>query len=253
MEFLTFGMIKFPETSVSGDVFHESKKFSMYFKNDNGRRRLVCSMKNVAKGKDFSCDISLTKTSEKSMVIATPFRKKKHFYYNQKINNLKAKGSFTFGDMTYKFSKTAMGVLDWGRGVWTYSNTWYWSSLNAIQDGKFIGFNLGYGFGDTSNASENMLFVDNKAYKLNDVKFNIPLDSKGKEEYLKPWTITSESKDINLTFTPILDRYNNTNVIILQTLQHQVFGYFSGEITVDGEIFKINNLLGFAEKVKNRY
>ena len=253
MEWLTFGMIKFPSTSRTGDIFHEGKKFSMYFKNDNGKRRLVCTMKNVAKNCDFSCDITLNPTTEKSMVIATPFHKKKHFYYNQKINNLKAKGSFKFGAISHTFSKDAMGVLDWGRGVWTYSNTWYWSSLNAIQDGHTIGFNLGYGFGDTSKASENMFFYDKEAYKLNDVTFNIPKNEKGKEDYMSPWTFTSKSLDINLTFTPIIDRYGNTNVIILQTLQHQVFGYFSGTITAGGKVFEIKNLLGFAEKVKNRY
>lgn len=253
MEWLTFGCLKLPETSVTGDIFHEGKKFSMYFKNDNGKRRLVCTFKNLVKGKDFSCDIALSPTTDKTMVIATPFFKKKHFYYNQKINNLKAKGSFKFGDLSYEFSKTAMGVLDWGRGVWTYSNTWYWSSLNAVSDGHYIGFNLGYGFGDTSAASENMLFVDDKAYKLEDVTFNIPVNEKGKEEYTKKWTITSKSLDINLEFEPILDRYNNTNVLILQTLQHQVFGRFKGTFTVNGEVIEIKNLLGFAEKVKNRY
>lgn len=253
MEWLTFGLISFPNTSQTGDVFHEGKKFSMYFKNENGKRRLVCSMKNVAKNADFTCDITLSPTTEKTMVIATPFKKKKHFYYNQKINNLKARGSFTFGAIKHIFEKNAMGVLDWGRGVWTYSNTWYWSSLNAIQNGHHIGFNLGYGFGDTSKATENMFFFDKEAYKLDDVVFNIPKNEKGKEDYLSPWTFTSENGDIDLIFNPIIDRYNNTNAIILQTLQHQVFGYFSGKIKVGDKVFEIKNLLGFAEKVKNRY
>ena len=253
MEWLTFGLISFPNTSTTGDIFHEGKKFSMYFKNENGKRRLVCSMKNVAKNADFACDITLSPTTEKTMVIATPFKKKKHFYYNQKINNLKARGSFTFGAIKHTFDKNAMGVLDWGRGVWTYSNTWYWSSLNAIQNGHHIGFNLGYGFGDTSNATENMFFFDKEAYKLDDVVFNIPKNEKGQEDYLSPWTFTSENGDIDLIFNPIIDRYNNTNAIILQTLQHQVFGYFSGKIKVGNKVFEIKNLLGFAEKVKNRY
>ncbi len=253
IRWLTFGEIVFPSTSKDGDVFMESRKYSMFFGNKKGKRHLICSMKNLAKGKDFFCDIRLESTSDGSMVIATSFKKKRHFYYNQKINLLKANGFFRFGDMTHQFKTTSLGVLDWGRGVWTYSNTWYWSSLNANYEGHRIGFNLGYGFGDTSKASENMFFYDKDVYKLEDVKFNIPQNEKGKEEYMKPWTFTSEKGDINLTFVPIIDRYANTNALIIQSLQHQVFGYFSGTIKVEGKEYKFENLLGFAEKVKNRW
>ena len=173
-------------------------------------------------------------------------------FYNQKINLLKANGSFSFGDIKYNFNKDAFGVLDWGRGTWTYSNTWYWASLSGRYQGHNYGFNLGYGFGDTSNASENMFFYDNEAYKLDDVKFNIPLKD-GKEDYLSPWTFTSTSGDINLTFTPLIDRYSNTNAIIIQSKQHQVFGLFSGDIKINDKTYHFENLLGFAEKVKNRW
>ena len=44
-------------------------------------------------------------------------------------------------------------------------------------NGKPFGFNIGYGFGDTSAASENMLFYDGTAHKLDDVTFHIPKDS----------------------------------------------------------------------------
>ena len=253
MTWLTYGKTNFPSSSKDGDVFTEGKKYSMYFQNKNGKRRLVCSMKDVTKGKNFECDISLSETLDKSMVIATPFKKKKHFYYNQKINLLQAKGYFKYGDITHQLGKSSLGVLDWGRGVWTYSNTWYWSSLNAMQDGHRIGFNLGYGFGDTSAASENMFFYDNEAYKLDDVLFNIPLNKKGKHEFLKDWTFTSKSEDIELTFHPIIDRYSNTNALIIQSNQHQVFGYFSGTIKVKDKVIELDHLLGFAEMVKNRW
>ena len=253
IRWLTFGEVGFPSSSKDGDVFMDGRKYSMYFKNKNGKRNLVCSMKNVAKGKDFYCEIRLENTLDKSMVIATPFNKKRHFYYNQKINLLRANGFFRLGDLTHQFKTSSLGVLDWGRGVWTYSNTWYWSSLNANYEGHRISFNLGYGFGDTSNASENMFFYDKEAYKLEDVRFEIPVDEKGNEEYLKPWKFVSENHDIDLTFTPIIDRYANTNALIIQSKQHQVFGYFSGVIKVNDNEYKFENLIGFAEKVKNRW
>ncbi len=70
------------------------------------------------------------------MVIATPFPKApKAFYYNQKINCLPATGQVTVGGDTVLFEpESAFGVFDWGRGVWTYDNTWYWGSASGVVD-----------------------------------------------------------------------------------------------------------------------
>ena len=249
----TFGKVGFPSSSIDGDVSIKNKNFDMLFENKNGKRHLICKMKNVDKGKDFSCDFLLENTLDKSMVIATPFKKKRHFYYNQKINLLKVKGTFDFGELHHEMNDDTLGVLDWGRGVWTYKNTWYWSSLNAVYQGHRIGFNLGYGFGDTSAASENMFFYDQDAFKLEDVTFNIPKNEKGKLDFMSPWKFNSQKGDIDLTFVPIIDRYANTNALIIQSKQHQVFGYFSGTIIAEGKKYTFENLLGFAEMVTNRW
>ena len=63
-----------------------------------------------------------------------------------------------FDGKRYEFDpKTDFGTLDWGRGVWTYDNTWYWGSGNADINGNSFGFNIGYGFGNTSAATENVM------------------------------------------------------------------------------------------------
>lgn len=252
MFWFCFGSVNMPVSSENGSIKKVGKGYKGEFINENGKRHLMMEIENF-KGKYFKADIHLELTTPHSMVIATPFKKKKHFYYNQKINNLKASGYFIFGDLKYEFKDDAYGVLDWGRGVWTYSNTWYWSSLSGYYNGHTIGFNLGYGFGDTSAASENMLFVDDKVYKLDDVTFNIPKDAKNKEKYLEKWTFTSKSGDIDLEFVPLIDRHDATNAVIISQDAHQVFGYFSGTFkTKDGPIV-IKDMLGFAEKVKNRW
>ena len=252
MEFFTLGDYDLPSTSKEGHIYVETKKAKFSFETDEKERRLVVKFKNFYNGKDFRGEFVLKQTTNKSMVIATPFKQNKCFYYNQKINLLKAEGHYSIGEEVYTLEPNSFGVLDWGRGVWNYKNTWYWSSLNAFDKGHKIGFNLGYGFGDTSNASENMFFYDDKAYKLNDVKFIIPEVNKEKL-YLNPWNIASENKDIDLVFVPILDRHSNDNVLIIQSNQHQVFGRFAGFITIDDKKYHIDNLLGFAEIVKNRW
>ena len=72
---------------------------------------------------------------------------------------MRASGSALFNGKEYKLDpERNFGTLDWGRGVWTYDNTWYWSSGNGIVKGKTFGFNLGYGFGNTAAASEIIIF-----------------------------------------------------------------------------------------------
>jgi len=256
MRFMPKGKTNMPSSSKIGDVVYKSKTNSFEFYNDGKTRHLKASIDNFQGKKGIHIDFTLTHEPEDSMVIMTPFKEKKTaFYYNQKIVGMRAKGTVIFGTTYITFDDTnTRAILDWGRGVWTYKNTWYWGAACGVQDGREIGFNIGYGFGDTSAASENMIFVDGKAHKLEDVTFNIPKDKNGRELYLEPWTFTSSDKRFEMNFTPLLDRHSNANVLVISSNQHQVFGYFSGTLVLDdGTKIELKNFLGFAEKVMNKW
>ena len=253
MKFFTKGKLGLPSSSKVGNVAFKNKKVDISFTHENDKRHIKLQYKNFSDKKDLRADIILEETSEGSMVIATPFKKDKHFYYNQKINLLRSNGYMKFGDNLIGMSEDTYGVLDWGRGVWTYSNTWYWSSMNTVYQGHRIGFNLGYGFGDTSKASENMFFYDDKVFKMLDVHFDIPISKYGNDDFMKEWKFRSSTGDINMTFTPILNRHANMNLLVLKSLQNQVFGLFSGYFIIEGKEIYFENLPGFAEKVTNRW
>lgn len=254
MGWFSFGKLNLPSTSEVGDVFFKNKVVEMSFKHENGRRHLFGAYKKFGNNKeDIRFDLYLEETNKDSMVIATPFNKNKHFYYNQKINCLKGAGYVKLGEKIFDFSKDSYGVLDWGRGVWTYRNTWYWSSLNTVSKGNRIGFNLGYGFGDTSNASENMFFYNDRAYKLEDIRFDIPIDKHGRDSFMEPWKFRSNNGDLEMEFTPILNRHAKMDFVFLGSNQNQVFGKFSGYAILDGKEVYFDNLLGFAEKVFNKW
>ena len=116
-------------------------------------------MKEFRKKEPISFDLHLTDAPKESMVIVTPFKDHPEaFYYNQKINCMRVEGNIRLGSKEYICDPAdTFAVLDWGRGVWTYDNTWYWGSASGLADGVPFGFNIGYGFGDTSAASENVL------------------------------------------------------------------------------------------------
>lgn len=245
------GKLHLPETSERGNTVYRDRRLNMEFAKEDGRRRIVCSFKNFLDGKTFTCDLTLEQPPMDTMVIATPWKEsRKAFYYNQKINCMRASGEAHFDGKTYVFDpETDFGTLDWGRGVWTYDNTWYWGSGNGVVDGKPFGFNIGYGFGDTSAASENILFYDGVGHKLDDVTFHIP-----KHSYLEPWKISSSDGRFEMDFTPVLDRAAKIDVKLITTDQHQVFGKMSGTAVLDdGTKLEIRDLLCFCEKVHNKY
>lgn len=248
---MPMGKLNLPTDSSGGDTVYRDKRLAMKFTARSGERRVRCCFKDFLDGKTLQCDIRLEQPDDDTLVIATPFRSKKTaFYYNQKINCMRASGFVRLGGKEYAFNpETDFGTLDWGRGVWTYDNTWYWGSGNGIVNGKRFGFNLGYGFGDTSAASENIVFYDGVGHKLDDVTFIFDPSS-----YTAPWKFTSSDGRFEADFEPIIDRAAKINAGVILSDQHQVFGRMSGKAVLDdGTELDFKDILCFAEHVHNKY
>ena len=255
MTLLPMGRTNLPSSSEYGDLRISKKGYELCFENHGNNRVLTFRMEHFRGKEAISGCLTLRCPPTDSMVIATPFPgAPKAFYYNQKINCMPAEGSVTLGEDHYSFSReTAMAVLDWGRGVWTYKNTWYWGSASGRIDGVPFGFNLGYGFGDLSAATENMLFYNRAAHKLDQVTFEIPKKN-GKYQYMEPWRIADNNDRLALDFIPVLDRSSRTDLKFLCSDQHQVFGRFSGKATLDnGKTLILRDFFGFAERVYNKW
>lgn len=254
MSAFPMGRTGLPSTSAAGITASSGKHHAILFQVGDGKRQLTAHMDSFRDGQPIDVQITLSGEPEESMVICTPFHKPGHFYYNQKINCMRAQGTVRIGETMYAFhADDSFAVLDWGRGVWTYHNTWYWGSASGLVDGADFGFNLGYGFGDTSAATENMLFYRGKAHKLSKVTFGIPMRD-GREDYLSPWRFTSDDGRFEMDFRPVIDRASCTDVKLIKSDQHQVFGRFSGTAVLDdGTALRVENLMGFAEKVENKW
>ena len=237
------GKIVLPSSSENGITKYEDKRLQMKFEVFDHKRHITCHFENFHAGKPFDCDIYLDQPPMDSMVIATPWYKKHAFYYNQKINCMRASGYMQYNGKKYEFNPaTDFGTLDWGRGVWTYDNTWHWGSGNCDIKGNTFGFNIGYGFGNTKAASENVIFYNGKAHKLDDITFHIPDSS-----YMDPWKFTSSDGRFEMDYVPVLDRAACLDYKIIVSDQHQVFGKMSGTaILDDGQKIQIKDMMGFA-------
>ncbi len=98
-----------------------------------------------------------------------------------------------------------------------------------------------------------MLFYNGKAHKLEDVKFNIPMNGK-KYDYTSQWTFTSSDGRFEMTFDPIIDRTTSIDVKVMCMIPHQVFGRLNGQaILDDGTVIDVKNMTTFAERVHNKW
>ncbi|MBP7106564.1 MAG: DUF2804 domain-containing protein [Spirochaetia bacterium] len=252
LKLLTLGKLGHSPVPERGDLHYKDKKLNISYLIGDGERRIVAESPSFGEGKGLKCDIRLAQDmSADSMNIATSWKENRRaFYYNHKVNCMPALGEVIIGNETFKFElEDSFGVLDWGRGYWTYHNRWFWGSASGLYEGVPIGWNLGYGFSDRTPASENMIFYNGRAHKLEEIEFHID-----PENYLAPWKISSSDGRFEMDFEPVLNRHSNFKVLMLSSIQNQLFGYYSGQLILDdGRSLHIDKMLGLAEDVLNKW
>ena len=183
-------------------------------------------------------------SAKDKMVIATPFFKKGQFYLNYKENCFVVNGDCRIDDMCFQI-KDGFGILDWGRGVWPYAHSWKWGNGGTTVDGKHFGFNIGWGFGNTEAATENMFFYDNKAYKLGDVTETRVGDNYHYQDDEKRFVFDVEF---------IHDNHTKTKMLWVNNECHQVFGRWSGYVVLDdGTRVDVPPFVAFCEHAVNHW
>jgi hypothetical protein len=243
--------IDLPRNSTAGDAHFSNKNVSLDFRLTPAGRQVTVDWAGFDHGRGIHADITLTCPPEhESMNIVIPIGQRR-FYYNRKINCLPAQGSLRYGDLTETLNPAdTLGSLDWGRGVWEYRSFWNWASASGfLPDRRRVGLNLGCGFGDTSAATEDALILEGRLHKLGRVKYDYVSG-----DYMKPWRFTDDQQRLDLTFTPFKERLARTNLGVIFSEVHQMFGRYNGWARTDqGERLQIENLVGFAEEHQARW
>ncbi|RJQ09900.1 MAG: DUF2804 domain-containing protein [Dehalococcoidia bacterium] len=241
---------RLPRSSESGDVLFEKGRLRIAFERSPGLRRIKVNWPGFDGGRTLSADLTLHQPDDhEGIVMATPIGDK-GFYYNHKLSALPCEGSAVLGGDVCAAGSDAFGALDWGRGVWDYDTFWNWAcGFGRLPDGRYLGINLGLGFGDLSAATENSFFLDGRLQKLGRVGFQY-----SKANFLAPWRFADDAGRLDLTLTPLLDRAAKTNLILLKSEAHQIFGTYSGRLVSDaGEIIRIDAVPGWAEEHHARW
>ena len=179
------------------------------------------------------------------------------YFMTTKQNSMPCEGVFHTGHGAVHFSRDdTFCVLDWGRVCTPYRLVWYWGNgstwLTDENGGKHIfGFEITWGIGDESNATETCLFYDGRAHKIGAVDVETFPKRGG---YMRPWKFISEDGRFDLTMTPFYDHHSDMNILAMRMHSHQVHGLWNGRVTLDdGKVLEIRDMYAFCEYVENRW
>lgn len=225
---------------------YHGRGWEMGFDVAGGERRLWLR----APGKDAEIDIVLGEVpGDERMVIATPFDKPGQFYLNCKENYYSVRGQARFGVRKAVPAAGDTALLDWGRGVWPFHQEWFWGNGAAnLPEGRFA-FNIGWGFGQTDAATENMFFLGGKAHKLGALRV-----TREEGNYLAPWRFEDEGGLFDFTMVPRYDNDTQTKALFVDNRCHQVFGLFSGRAVLPGgKTIRVADMPGFCEHAVNNW
>lgn len=240
---------------------HWGKVFNLVIdNNDNKKHFTFDGYSMLPPGKKFNLDLTFEKMpgleSITTLLPCVPEDSdsktlKNYFFFTQKQNSMPVSGTVDIGDTHISFdpSKT-YGVMDWGRVVWPHDINWLWANgTTRLPDGKLFGFELTWGIGDDSNATETCIFYDGKAHKLGEVGVEY-----NPGDMMKPWHFHDNEGRFQMTMIPYFNNKTEAMVGTLGSNGYQLHGKWSGKAVLDdGTVLEIKDMDAFCERVHNKW
>ncbi len=216
----------------------------------NGRiTELEAGTRIEAEAGELSFDVLAGRLgSGESLGVVVPWSDSR-FQYTVKDPLRPAAGWIGFDGLRHELAPgQSWAVLDHGRGRWPYKMWWNWAAgVGTATDGRAVGLQFGGRWTDGTGAHENAIVIDGRLYPIHeDVAWRY-----NSYDWLAPWRLTSKSLDLELQ--PFWDHASTTDLKVLSTAAHQVFGHWHGSVRTGGERIEVDGVLGFAEDVRNRW
>lgn len=232
-----------PDT-VNADASFAQKGWRIDMRQTGAGVELVAEIADFD-GVPLSARFDITRPPDhESLNVVIPWDEKT-FQFTSKQNTLPAEGTVTIGQETIQFKgQQSFACLDFGRGIWPRNSVWNWGGASGSQDGLSIGLNLGGQWTDGTGMTENGICIDGRLSKISeDLKW-----SYDKDNFMRPWRIKAPSGRIDLTFTPFMERVAASDLWLVKSEVHQMFGHYQGTITTSDEAtIEVHNLIGWAE------
>jgi len=247
---LSFGLdlTNRPDNGVSS--FKSGKKTIQmrYQLNSQGERRKILE---IDFGSELQIQAELLETKHyQAMALCTPTAVN-GWVYAQKTAALPVTGKVECALGNFQLANSACyGHHDFSAGYMRRETFWNWAcfsgkSSHQTADTKAkaaLGLNVSWGVNETGY-SENCFWVENELHELPQVQFKFDRD----DEH-STWRISSENKQIDLSFKPEGMHKEHLNAGLMATNFKQIFGKFNGYlVTREGQRYEIENQYGFVE------
>jgi hypothetical protein len=230
--------------SVAADVQFASVDVKAVMQQTSSGVRLALDIANF-EGRPLTAWFTITTPPRhETLNVVVPWNERT-FQFTSKQNTLPAAGVVTIGEQETRFTgPQSFACLDFGRGIWPRDCRWNWGSASGVQNGRVMGLNLGGQWTDGTGSTENGVCVDGRLSKISaDLRWQYD-----KTNFMHPWRITAPANAVDLTFTPFMERVAASNLWLIRSEVHQMFGRYNGHITTaGGETIPVHNLIGWAE------
>lgn len=168
--------------------------------------------------------------------------------YMQKQNALDCTGELSLPSAQVPLdTHNCRANIDWTLGYMQRETFWNWASINTrLPEGCVLGLNLVCGVNDTGY-SENALWLDGKLINLPPSIFLY-----NPQDVMQPWQICSNTqvptnRKVQLTFTPITQHQDHTDIVFLASHFSQLIGIYNGTVQLADKNIVLNNVWGLAE------
>ncbi len=234
-----------PSANSNALYTRDTKNYKAKIMVEPGKRHFVFQ----AYHKDYGeCNVDITLTypeDDEGILVVTPFWNRKKFYHNYKQSCMKAEGTVFIDGKTFTIGEESLGLIDWARGNLPFKHRWWWGNGSTMLGDDRFGFNIGV-FGDNRYATENALFFNGKTHKLDDIYF--------KKTNKKTIEFTSSDGRFEMVFKPIYDKVGIINLLHVDNICHQFFGYWNGYVVLDDGIkLDIKDMFAFVEFANNQW
>ena len=165
------------------------------------------------------------------------------FHHTYKSAGLPATGEYTLNGNTTPLTSNALALLDWTISTPPRATTWNWAcAVGRDASGLPIGINCSRGLVG-GVYSQNTIWLDGRPTVLSGVSFDY--DSGNIPGH--PWHVHTSDGNLDLTFHPLSERFENINLGLVASRLHQPFGTYKGVLKAEGKIMEVE-LFGFCEE-----
>ncbi|GHT80843.1 hypothetical protein FACS1894130_12460 [Spirochaetia bacterium] len=244
------GGLEMPDRSDRSAVrFKRNKRLIEFTAMEGGARIIRVDFPKFGHHRSLRGEVVLSPLPDaESLVTHQPWpREKDSFALCRRSPWYIAEGVMQFGTSELIFTQgNGWGIFDWSRGCRSRSDTRFWATACGMADEDRIGFSVGYGATDAGLGTENAFFLNGRLHKLDQVTFHINPAS-----WMERWCFSSNDNRLEMTFVPLQERVERTQMLFHSRRRRQVFGSFGGRVVLDdGRPLEFRDLTGFAERSK---